>query len=284
MPSLEHYLEKLGLRAGKTSLSKESADALKLALRDSAEEHKRHRKEIERLRKALEQRFGSLAPETPARPGTMAGILKRLHQRGPRFETIIDIGASDAQWTKLAMEHFPQQRYLMVEAQHVHAETLKAFASAHPNVEVVMAAAGAALGELHFDASDPFGGQASLTPYPANNIVVPVTTLDHECATRSLPPPYLIKFDTHGFEAPILEGAAATALPQASAVIMECYNFKISPDCLLFPEMCARMHSLGFRCVDMADVMHREHDGALWQMDLVFVRADRAEFSHSGFH
>jgi len=106
---------------------------------------------------------------------------------------------------------------------------------------------------------------------------VPVTTLNHEAASRSLTGPYLVKFDTHGFEIPILQGAA-DILPQTSVIIMECYNFAISQDCLLFPDMCAHMKSLGFRCVDMADVMHRERDGALWQMDLVFIRSDRPEF------
>ncbi|OAI56279.1 hypothetical protein AYO49_04605 [Verrucomicrobiaceae bacterium SCGC AG-212-N21] len=283
MPSLKQYLEKLGLRAGKSSLSSEAAEALKLALKEAAEEQKRNRKEIEQLRKTLEQRLGSFTPEALARPGTMAGILRRLHQHGPRFETIIDIGASDAQWTKLAMQSFPQHRYLMVEAQPVHDATLKTFASSHPNVQVVMAAAGAAQGEIHFDATDPFGGQASDKPYAANNIVVPVTTLDHEVASRALPGPFLIKFDTHGFEMPILKGSAQV-LQQTSVIIMECYNFKISPDCLIFPEMCAHLQSLGFRCIDMADVMHRNYDQALWQMDLVFVRADRPEVAHLGFN
>jgi FkbM family methyltransferase len=212
----------------------------------------------------------------------LVGILRRLHQQGPRFETVIDIGASNGMWTKIALERFPQHRYLLLEAQPVHAEALREFAAAHKNVEIAMAAAGATRGEIHFDASDPFGGQASDTPYPANNIVVPVTTLDREVASRSLPGPFLIKFDTHGFEPPILKGATQV-LQQASVIIMECYNFKISPDCLLFPEMCVHMQSLGFRCVDMADVMHRKHDGALWQMDLVFVRADRPEFSHHSY-
>lgn len=282
MPSLKQYLEKLGLRSGKGSLTPQAAEALKIALRDMTEEQKRNRKEIESLRKTLEQRFGSLKPEPEGRSGTMAGILRRLHQQGPRFESIIDIGASDAQWTKLAMQSFPQHQYLMVEAQPVHDAALKTFATGKANVQVAMAAAGDRQGEIHFDASDPYGGIASPTPFPANNIVVPVTTLDHEASARQLPGPYLIKFDTHGFEVPILNGASAV-LQQTSVIIMECYNFQISPDCLLFPDMCALLGEKGFRCVDMADVLHRERDGALWQMDLVFIRKDRPEFQHNEY-
>ena len=65
----------------------------------------------------------------------------------------------------------------MVEAQPVHDAALKTFATGKANVQVAMAAAGDRQGEIYFDASDPYGGIASPTPFPANNIVVPVTTL-----------------------------------------------------------------------------------------------------------
>jgi FkbM family methyltransferase len=257
-------------------------DSIKKSQRAAADDNKRLRKEIDKLRKTLEQRYGALGEPPVAAAGTMAGVLRRLHQQGPKVQTIIDIGASDSQWSKLAMQYFPQQSYLLVEAQPVHETALQAFASQHGQVQVAMAAAGRQAGEIYFDASDPFGGLASDTPFPNNNMVVPVTTLDQETSNRRLQGPYLIKFDTHGFEVPILEGAAAV-LRQTSVIIMECYNFKISPDCLLFPDMCALLATHGFRCVDMADVLHRQRDGALWQMDIVFVRQDAPEFSNNSY-
>jgi len=278
MPSLKQYLQRLGSRPG----SPQSIDAVSSALREGANEQKRTWKELERLRKTLELRFGTLQVAPPSPPGSMAGLLRRLHQQGPRFETVIDIGASDGRWTSLAMQSFPLQRYLLIEAQPVHDAALRAFAQEHPNVDIIMAAAGAALGEIYFDASDPFGGQASSIPYPTSNITVPVISLDHEVAARQATGPFLLKFDTHGFEMQILAGAVET-LQNTAAVIMECYNFRISPDCIPFPEMCLHMQSLGFRCVDLADVMYRERDGALWQMDLVFVRSDRQEFQNNSY-
>jgi len=281
MPSLRQFLERIGLSGG--SSTRAASDMLKKIQQTAAEEGKRTRKEIEKLRKKLEQRFGELGDSNDtATPGKMAGLLRHLHERGPRIETIIDIGASDSQWSKMAMQYFPQHRYLMVEAQPVHEAALKAFASDHPNVQVVMAAAGHESGDIHFDASDPYSGQASPTPYAENDIVVPVTTLDAEVTTRVLPGPFLIKFDTHGFEVPILEGASQM-LAQTNAIIMECYNFKISPDCLFFHEMCAFLATKGFRCAGMADVLHRERDGLLWQMDILFLRADQPEFAHNNY-
>jgi hypothetical protein len=94
--------------------------------------------------------------------------------------------------------------------------------------------------------------------------------------------PYLLKLDTHGYEVPILEGARET-LTRTEAIIMECYNFRIAPECLMFGDMCQHMERLGFRCIDLVDPMHRLADDSLWQMDLVFVRGDRPEFSYLGY-
>jgi hypothetical protein len=146
----------------------------------------------------------------------------------------------------------------------------------------VEARAGTTKGEIHFDGSDPYGGLASTTPFENNNLVVPVTILDHEIEARGLNGPLLIKFDTHGFEVPILEGAVEV-LKQTRVIVMECYNFKISPDCLTFPEMRALLAGQGFRCADIADVLHREKDGALWQMDIAFVRDDAAVFADNSY-
>jgi Methyltransferase FkbM domain len=109
-----------------------------------------------------------------------------------------------------------------------------------------------------------------------------VVTLDATLKARNLPGPYLLKFDTHGYEVPILSGAAAT-LAQTEVIIMECYNFRIAPECLTFHEMCGHLAQRSFRCIDLVEPMHRPHDDAFWQMDLVFARDNRPEFSHQGY-
>lgn len=207
----------------------------------------------------------------------MEQALSSIAQRKHVFKTVIDIGASDGRWTAMALRQFPECRYLLVEAQPVHKPALNAFAAAHANVEVVLAAAGEKLGSINFDATDPFGGIASEYPFPANNIVVPVTTIDAEVRARKLDGPFLLKFDTHGFEVPILNGAVET-LGAAEVIVMECYNFKIAPQCLLFYEMCAKLELSGFRPVDLIEPIRRPLDNCLWQMDIVFAQNNRQEF------
>ncbi len=217
----------------------------------------------------------------PARP-TMARAMQAIRARQHPIHTVIDIGASDGQWSRALMPYYPQAQYLLIEAQPVHEKALQAFCLEHANARYVLAAAGSEAGELYFDASHPLGGQAAYTPFPAHNIVVPVTAVDLEVQKHRLPGPFLLKLDTHGFEMPILRGAQAT-LAQTEVIVIECYNFAIAPECLLFYEMAAHLTDLGFRCADVVDVMYRPHDNLLWQMDMVFIRAERPEFAHLNY-
>jgi FkbM family methyltransferase len=175
----------------------------------------------------------------------------------------------------------PAAHYLLVEAQATHKASLESLCKRSRSYDFIIAAAGEVPGELFFDASDPFGGQASKVRRQ-HDIVVPVTSIDHEVAARALAGPYLLKFDTHGFELPILAGATKT-LEDTSAIVMECYNFRIAEEALLFYEMCAHLHDIGFRPIDLFDPMHRPHDGSFWQCDIVFARAVRPEFSYGAF-
>jgi FkbM family methyltransferase len=164
----------------------------------------------------------------------------------------------------------------------VHEKSLRQLGERHKNFQFVLKAAGESSGELYFNAEDPFGVQASYQPYPAHNLRVPVTTVDHEIKSQQYSGPYLIKLDTHGFEVPILKGADTT-LKQTEVVVMECYNFKIAPEGLLFYEMCQHLTGHGFRCVDLVDPLYRPYDNSFWQMDLVFVRENRAEFAYNNY-
>lgn len=236
---------------------------------------------VNRLTRKMRGLLRKLYWPTPLEDSSIRGALRR--QRDVPIGSIIDVGASTGLWSSKALPFFPNARYLLIEAQaHVHGAGLARFCAAHPNTEYMLAAAGPRCGTIHFDATDPYSGQASETPYPANNIEVPVTTIDHEVAKRRLPPPYLIKLDTHGFELPILEGAAA-ALPRTHLLIVEVYNYRLTDKSLRFHEMCAYLEQRGFRCADLFDVMRRPKDGSLWQMDMVFVPSDSPRFADNRY-
>jgi len=235
------------------------------------------------LRKMLAKKgYALIKLNASAPPFSMESAIRAIANRKHAFQTVIDIGASDGRWSSSLIQVFPNCRYLLIEAQPVHEVALKAFCAAHPNAAYVLAAAGNAPGQVFFDVSDAFSGQASFEPYNSHNLVVPMTTIDWEVEALHLPGPFLLKFDTHGFEMQIIQGASKT-LAQTDVIIMECYNFRLTEQTLLFSEMCEYLLGLGFRCIDLADPMHRVHDGSFWQVDLVFVRSDRPEFAYQSY-
>lgn len=208
---------------------------------------------------------------------SFSAALNRLKARNVPLETIIDVGASNGSWTEGLLPHYPSAHYLCIEAQPLHEPALKAFVKRHPNVEYVLAAAGSREGIIYFSAGDLFSGLASDTPFAKDCITVPVTTIDAQVEKRGLKEPFLIKLDTHGFELPILAGAAET-LARVAVLIIEVYNFDIASTAVRFPELCLHLEKMGFRCIDLFDPLYRPKDGAFWQMDLVFMRAERSEF------
>ena len=206
--------------------------------------------------------------------------LRLLARLGVAPTTIVDVGASDGRWSKLARTAFPLAELVLFEPQPVHALALERFQVEHPHATIVRSAIGGSIGSSLFDGSDPFGG-AFLEEQTPESITVPVVTLDEALATAS--PPFLVKLDTHGAEAAILAGAQQT-LARSVAWIIEAYNQRFHSDCLLFWELCTYMATHGFRAVDVVDVLHRPYDGTLWQMDLFFIRAEWKGFGYLGLH
>jgi FkbM family methyltransferase len=196
--------------------------------------------------------------------------------------TIIDVGASNGCWTRLALKAWPNAQYLLVEAQPgPHEQELARLATENPQVQYVIAAAGPQDGTIFFDGSDPFGGVASEAFL--DGISVPVVALDNEIRTRKLRGPFLLKLDTHGFEVPILRGASRI-LAESSLLVIESYNFDISPECLRFPQFCRHLEDIGFRCIDICDVLRRPGDGCLWQFDMFFAPKTRSEFGQNTYN
>ena len=202
----------------------------------------------ERLREAARRRGFA------RNPNTMEAALARCAARGPGIRTVIDVGASDGRWSRAASRILPPARFFMVEARAEHEPGL-ARTARDARFSYEICAAGDRDGEIYFDARDLFGGLAG---------------------------PYAIKLDTHGYEVPILEGAAAL-LAQSTLLVIECYNFRVAPRSLLAHEMCAWLEARGFRCIDLCDPLHRASDGALWQMDLFFVPATDPAFARNAF-
>lgn len=212
---------------------------------------------------------------------TMDGLLARAAARGVAVGTWLDVGASDGVWSLRARRHFPAAKFLLFEPLAERQAALAELKRTH-GFDHVAAAAGRERGTVEFSIDPALDGSGVAAPGSAQTRSVPVETLDHAVAARRLMGPFGVKLDTHGHEIPILEGATAV-LAQAELLVIEAYNFTLLPGCLRFHELCAWLEERGFRCVDLADPMRRPGDGALWQMDLAFVRTTNPLFNSNTY-
>ena len=211
----------------------------------------------------------------------LEGLLARAAARGVAPRTWIDVGASDGSWSQRARRHFPAANFLLFEPLAERQAALAALHRRH-GFETVAAVAGARPGQVDFAVGADLDGSGVAAGGGGPTRPVPVETIDRAVAARGLPGPYGLKLDTHGYELPVLEGAAAV-LPQASLLVIEAYNFTLAPGSLRFPALCAWLEARGFRCCDLADPMRRPGDGALWQLDLAFAPAASPLFASDDY-
>lgn len=212
----------------------------------------------------------------------MPAAVARVREHGLPVASVIDVGASNGSWSLATMRVFPDAAFLAVEPLRERAAELETIKASIPRFDFASCVAGeedggtvtmAVTDDLNGSTVDGVGGESR---------TVPVRSIDALVREKGLRGPFLLKLDTHGFELPILAGATET-LRESSVVIMEVYAFQITPHALRFHEMCSHMEGLGFRCYDIADPLLRTHDKALWQMDLLFARADAPVFEYSEY-
>jgi len=233
---------------------------------------------LKALAKRLLHPIVSRVWDNPHARFTMPEAMRRMVAHGFPVRSVIDLGASDGRWSVETMKYFPEAHFLGVDPLIEREAALMATKASHPNFDYIIAAAGRANTEVSLTVSEDLDG-STVGGRGANQRKVAGVTLDTLLASRKVDGPYLLKFDTHGFEEEILLGATKT-LQNTTVIIMEVYNFKISGYTLRFHEICALLETLGFRCYDIANPLLRTYDQSLWQMDMIFCRSDDKIFTH----
>lgn len=213
----------------------------------------------------------------------MESVLMRLSRRSGSIGTVIDIGASNGRWSDMAMPFFPQARFIGVDPLSEREPQLKRLKERHPRFDYVLCVAGEeAEATVQMAVSGDLDGS---TVGGSDGVVrqVPSRSVDAIVRMKQCQGPFILKFDTHGFEVPILKGATQT-LANTQYIVMEVYNYRHTEGTLLFHEMCALLDTMGFRCFNMADPMQRPLDRSLWQMDFFFARKDDELFREDSYN
>jgi FkbM family methyltransferase len=211
----------------------------------------------------------------------MESVLKRLANRSGEIQTVVDIGASDGRWSDMSMKLFPRARFIGVDPLAEREPELKRLKERRPRFDYILCVAGESDNDtVDLAVTDDLDGS---TVGGAGRVrKVPSHSIDEIVKIKQCEGPFILKFDTHGFEVPILKGASKT-LEDTRYIVMEVYNYRHVEGTLLFHEMCALLEGMGFRCFNMADQLQRPLDGCLWQMDLFFARKDDECFRSSNY-
>jgi FkbM family methyltransferase len=207
---------------------------------------------------------------------THANALQRLQAVGWQPRAVFDIGAFQGQWSEMAAEIFPNADYVLFEANADNGPEIRDTGYQY----FIVALSGAdGIQRPFFIAKNVVATGASLyrenTVYFAgdNAVVREVTTasLDTVVEVSGLPPPDLIKLDVQGSELDVLTGGKRT-VARCDALIIETSILPYNEGAPLFAEVVSVVDKLGFKCVDICQMLRSGASKALTQIDLLFVR------------
>ena len=205
---------------------------------------------------------------------SMEWSLCNMARIGFRPAAILDIGAYEGEWTRLAGQVFPDARILMVEAQRSKEDTLKRIADASGgNMSCHIALLGPEAKEAVDFYEMELGSSVLHERCDATRRKVSraMTTLDALMRQADVKRVDFVKLDVQGYELEILKGGEET-LRHAEVVLMEVSLLGVIEGAPLMPEVMAGMKQRGFVPYDICTLMRRPLDRALWQVDMVFVK------------
>jgi FkbM family methyltransferase len=208
-------------------------------------------------------------------------FLSLLKSFGFAPKHVIDIGANKGDWTRAAIQFFPDANYTLVEPQDNLKSHIDDLIRDGYKIRWINAGAGEQAGSLIFtfagrdDSSTFVISQEQAVAQGLHQEMVEVRTLNDIVATSNLPLPEMVKIDAEGFDLKVLSGASAllgkTEVFLAEAAI--CANLDNT-----LAKMIDRMSELKYRLVDITDLNRSPRIGALWLCEVAFVRDESPLF------
>lgn len=231
------------------------------------------RPEPQRLEIAWRRPGDARAP----RRGTMRGALENMAAAGLAPATVVDVGA--AHGTPGLYETFPHAHHLLVEPLEEFSAAVHRIARSLDRADVFIGTAGAVAGEVSLNVHPDLVGSSLFKEDEDSDVngserLVKQTTLDLLRSRHGLNGPFFLKIDTQGAELEVLKGAEASVLPETEAVVLEASLFNFFVGGPAFMEVCDYLRSRDLVPYDFVDPQYRPLDGALSQIDVVFVRED----------
>jgi FkbM family methyltransferase len=217
-------------------------------------------------------------------PRGFAESFARIRRLGVIPEQIVDVGASNGQWTRECMAVFPESKYLLVDPLPENVGPLESLARERGNVRYWQGGLAGREGTLelivHGDQSSFLASEYS---GKAERRGVPVRTLDSFRGTELMPAgPSLIKVDVQGYELEVMRGATG-CMETAEFVMLEVSYRRVYAGCPLAHEVVAFMGGHGYRVYDICTYAQRPRDGELVQSDMLFAKDGSRVFEFEGY-
>lgn len=231
------------------------------------------------------RRFGYQINKLPCRlppirrpVGDMRCFLEDVAARGFEPRAILDVGANQGDWSRLAAAIFPSASFVLIEPQDEMRGPLEQFCREFPKARRVEGGAGAREGELILTVSEDLQGSSFLPEENAPSTTgkkrrgVKIVTID-SLYDGKVDFPDLVKLDIQGFELEALKGAQGL-FGRTELFILEVSLYEFMPGCPLFSEVVRFMAERGYEVYDLPGFLRRPFDAALGQADIAFVRRD----------
>jgi FkbM family methyltransferase len=226
---------------------------------------------VQSLLKLFGLRLARLANTNTPSFGTsvLFGTLQR-YGFSPRL--VLDIGANRGNWTRSALQYFPEADYFLVEPQS-HLKVYSKDLLESGRVHWINAGAADQSGQMCFyvvdrdDSSSFLPGQ--ITGRVGRKTEVEVLTIDDLIQSYDLPTPDMVKIDAEGFDLKVLRGATSL-IGKTDVFLLEAAAacpFENTIGCVI-----STMDNLGYRIMDITEINRSPKYGVLWLTELVFLR------------
>jgi FkbM family methyltransferase len=207
--------------------------------------------------------------------------LSQLRGNGFLPNSVIDVGANRGNWTLETQSVFPSASFVLVDADPANDAFLAQVCSSRPHCKYFITLLGAESrdGIRFYQMGTGSSVLSERSLADRNELSLRMNTLD-DLVAAEVKSPILLKLDVQGYELEVLRGAVKT-LSEAEVVIIECSLIQYNEGAPLFAEVVSFMGERGFVVYDFCGQMRRANDGALFQMDVIFVRENsrlRKEF------
>ena len=205
---------------------------------------------------------------------TLRGSLEHSRDMGFSPGTVIDVGAANG--TLELYETFPDSRHVLIDPLEENSSCLEKIVKGLPNAEYVNAAVTKQKGSVTINVHPDLHGSSLYLECEDSDVngvprTVPAITLDGLYEEHGLNGPFLIKIDVQGSELDVLSGAVKL-LEVTDFVILEACLFGFFVGGPQFYDIVDFMKVSGFVVYDILVPLYRPLDGAMSQVDLVFVK------------